>query len=174
MLTGPVRFALSPPPGKTFGGTLSAIEATTLEFSPDGSRLAFLATGAGERPQIWIRALADEAPTPVAGTAGAISMFWSPDGRTLGFFADGQLRRVALDGGAPVKICDVASNIGMSGTWGADGDILFSSVQADAIYRVPAAGGTPVPVISSSARNRPAGRVAALSAGRAPISLYVA
>jgi eukaryotic-like serine/threonine-protein kinase len=149
VLTGPVRFALSPPPGRIFGGTLPSIEATTLEFSPDGARLAFLATGAGERPQIWIRALADEMPTPVAGTAGAISMFWSPDGRTLGFFADGQLRRVALDGGAPVKICDVASSVGMSGTWGAHGDILFSSVQADAIYRVSAAGGTPVPVISA-------------------------
>ena len=145
---GAVRFTLPPPPNTTFGSLLPTLEATTLEFSPDGTRLALIATARGARSEIWIRPVAEESAARVAGTEGASSMFWAPDGRTLGFFADGQLRRVDLDGGAPVKVCNVPMNVGLSGTWGAGGDILFSSVQGQAIYRVSAAGGTPVPVIT--------------------------
>ena len=147
---GAVRFTVPPPPGTTFGGALSFLEATTLEFSPDGTRLAFIATARGERPQIWLRPVADEAAARVPGTEGAVSMFWSPDGRTLGFFVDGQLRRVDVDGGAPVKICEVQVNVGLSGSWGAGGDILFTSVQGQEISRVNARGGTPTPIISAA------------------------
>jgi Tol biopolymer transport system component/predicted Ser/Thr protein kinase len=147
---GAVRFTVPPPPGTAFGGALSFLEATTLEFSPDGTRLAFIATARGERPQIWLRPVADEAPVRVTGTEGAVSMFWSPDGRALGFFADGQLKRVDVEGGAPVKISDVPANVGLSGSWGAGGDILFTSVQGQAIYRVSAGGGTPAPIITAA------------------------
>jgi Tol biopolymer transport system component len=145
----PVRFAVPPPPSTTFGGALSFLEATTLEFSPDGRHLAFIATARGERPQIWLRPVADEEAARLRGTEGAVSMFWSADGRALGFFADGQLKRVDVDGSAPVKVCDVPMNIGLSGTWGAGGDILFNSVQGQAIYRVNAGGGTPAPVVTA-------------------------
>jgi Tol biopolymer transport system component len=74
-------------------------------------------------------------------------MFWSPDGRTLAFFAGGQLKRLDLPGGTPVKVCDVPVNIGMSGTWGRQGDILFSTVNGDRVSRVSSAGGVPVDVI---------------------------
>ena len=144
-----VRFTVPPPAGTTFGGAISFLEATALEFSPDGTRLAFMATARGERPQIWLRPVADEAPMRLPGTEGAVSMFWSPDGRTLGFFADGQLKRLDVEGGAPVKVCDVPMNVGLAGTWGAGGDILFNSVQGQAIYRVNAGGGTPAPIVTA-------------------------
>ncbi len=144
----PIRFALPPPPGLMFGGALPSLEATTLEASPDGSRFAFIASGPGAPPHIWIRTLGDESAVRLDGTEGAVSMFWSPDGRALGFFADAQLRRIDLDGGAPVKIADVAVKTGLSGTWSAAGTILFSAVQGEAIFRVSVGGGTPVPVIT--------------------------
>lgn len=93
-----------------------------------------------------VRPLGDETSREVPGTDWATSMFWLPDGRTLGFFAGGQLKRVELSGGAPVKVCNVPITIGLSGSWGLQGDILFPTVQGDRISRVPAAGGVPVDV----------------------------
>ncbi len=91
--------------------------------------------------------LGAEAARELPGTDGATSMFWSPDGRTLAFFVGGQLKRLDLPGGAPVKVCDVPINIGLSGTWGSQGDILFATVTGDRISRVLAAGGVPVDVM---------------------------
>ncbi len=145
----PVRFALPPPPGARYG---SGIEATNVSVSPDGSSVAFLAFRPGVPPRIWMRPLGDEAASEVPGTDGAISMFWSPDGTSLGFFVTGQLKRLALAGGAPVKVCDVPINIGLSGTWGTQGDILFATVTGDRISRVSAAGGVPVDVIVGSSQ----------------------
>ncbi|HQX82216.1 MAG TPA: protein kinase, partial [Vicinamibacterales bacterium] len=137
----PIRFALPPPAGATYS---SGIEAIGVSVSPDGSTVAFVAFGAGGPSKIVLRSLDDETLREVPGTDGAISMFWSPDGRSLGFFVQGQLKRVELAGGAPVKVCDVPVSVGLSGSWGRQGDILFSTVQGDRIFKVPAAGGTPV------------------------------
>jgi eukaryotic-like serine/threonine-protein kinase len=72
-----------------------------------------------------------------------VSVFWSPDNRSLGFFAGGKLKRIDQSGGAAVSICDVSVGVGLHGTWGAAGNILFASVQGDGIRRVSASGGTP-------------------------------
>ena len=143
----PVRFALPPPAGARYG---TGIEATNVAVSPDGSTVAFVAFRPGVPPRIWVRPLGDEAASEVPGTDGALSMFWSPDGRALAFFAAGQLKRLDLPGGTPVKVCDVPVNIGMSGSWGHQGDILFANVNGDRISRVPAAGGAPVDVMVAS------------------------
>jgi hypothetical protein len=143
----PIRFSVSPPPGMALGGAVPNIEASDLGVSPDGRTLAFIAAPRGTPPRIWIRPLADEAARALPGTEGAISLFWSPDGAAIGFFAGGQLKRVDAAGGAVVKICDVPVNVGLAGTWGADGVILFATVQGDRIARVSAAGGAPVAVI---------------------------
>jgi len=143
----PVRFGLPPPAGARYGGPVPTIEATTVAVSPDGSTVAFVAARQGELPRIWVRPLSADAARDVPGTEAAISMFWSPDGRSLGFFVSGQLKRLDLSGGAAVKICDVPINIGLSGSWGPDGDIVFATVSGDRISRVSAAGGAPVDVI---------------------------
>jgi len=139
-----VRFALPAPAGARYG---AGIEATSVSVSPDGSTVAFVAFRPGVPSRIWVRPLADEVAREVPGTDGAMSMFWSPDGRALAFFAGGQLKRLDLPGGTPVKVCDVPINIGLSGTWGPQGDILFATVSGDRIARVPAAGGVPVDVM---------------------------
>jgi len=146
-----VRFALPVPAGTRYE---SGIEATSVSVSPDGSTVAFVAFRPGVPARIWVRPLADEVARELPGTDGALSMFWSPDGRALAFFAGGQLKRLDFPGGTPVKVCDVPVNIGLSGTWGRQGDILFATVGGDRISRVSAAGGVPVDVIVAAPDSR--------------------
>ncbi len=75
--------------------------------------------------------------------------FWSPDGRSIAFFAANKLWRIDLAGGAPVPICDVPDAAGYSGSWGAGGQMLFAGMRGDAIYRVSASGGKPVAIVKA-------------------------
>ena len=143
---GPVRFELQHPTGGRF---YSSVESSAMAISPDGSRLAFITLGPSAT-SIWIRALGELEARPLAGPENASSVVWSPDGRSLAFVADGKLKRVALAGGAPVVVCDVEVGRGVSGTW-AGSTILFASIEAEAIYRVPADGGTPAVVLRPDA-----------------------
>ncbi len=111
--------------------------------SPDGRRLVFVATGDG-RPRLWLRALDTASAQLLAGTEEGSLPFWSPDGRSIGFFGGGKLRRLDLNGGPPQALADAAG--GRGGTWGRDGVILFAPVAGGGIVRVPAAGGEAVPV----------------------------
>jgi serine/threonine protein kinase len=135
----PVRFQVPPPEGHSFAGWT---EATTFSLSPDGNTLAFVATDTKVR-RLYLRPLSSLEAKPLEGTEGALSAFWSPDGKSLGFFADRKLKRLDLDSGAPVPICSVRPGAGITGTWGADGQILFASVEGEAIFRVKSAGGEP-------------------------------
>jgi eukaryotic-like serine/threonine-protein kinase len=141
----PVRFSVSPPPGNGFQ---SDVERTHLAFSPDGSELAFIAGVSGGVRRIWLRPVSGVEPRPLTGTEGANSLFWSPDGRALAFFAGNKLKRLDLPDGAAVPLCDVAEGIGLTGTWGADGEILFASVEGDAIIGVSTRSGTPAALIT--------------------------
>jgi Tol biopolymer transport system component len=112
--------------------------------SPEGTRIAFIAqTGAGE--SIWIRRVDAMQAQPLKGTTGVRrgSMFWSPDGKSLGFFSSGKLRTIELATERVDVICDAP--VGFGGTWGADGTILFSPDERSPIYRVSAQGGAPAP-----------------------------
>ncbi|CAN5836950.1 hypothetical protein BH24ACI4_BH24ACI4_27800 [soil metagenome] len=151
-LSMPLVFPVAPPAGGTF---TVGVEWVAFAVSPDGSHLAYAARPGDSRgSSLWVRPLSSLDARPIPGTEGATSVFWSPDGRSVGFFADDKLKRVALAGGAPVHICSVRQGIGHSGTWGADGSILFASVQGEAIMRVPASSGTPVEVLKPDpARN---------------------
>jgi Tol biopolymer transport system component len=145
------RFAVPPPRGVNF---FSRFDTVGYAMSPDGSRLAFLGEELGSdrevapagrsRAAVWIRALSDLEPRLVAGTQDASSIFWSPDGRSIGFFANGRLMRLDVAAGSAVPICDVLAV--HAGTWGA-GEILFGSTFEGVIYRVPADGGSAVPYI---------------------------
>src|SRR5262245_11373767 len=123
-------------------------------LSPDGRALAYVA-GTVTR-QLWVRRLDQVAAQPLAGTEASGWPFWSPDGRSLGFFADGKLKRVDLTGGAPQVLADAAPP-GISGAWHSDGTIVFSgSGGSGRLRRVPASGGTPEPIT-----RQPAGQGAA-------------
>jgi Tol biopolymer transport system component len=141
----PVRFSVSPPAAHRF---LSDVERTHLAFSPDGSQLAFIAEGSGGVRRIWLRPVSGVEPRPLTGTEGANSLFWSPDSRALAFFAGNKLKRLDLPDGAAVSLCDVAEGIGLMGTWGADGEILFASVEGHAIMGVSTGSGMPTTLIT--------------------------
>jgi Tol biopolymer transport system component len=109
-------------------------------LSPDGSRLAFVAADSRGATAIWVRPLDDFTATRVDGTDGGSGPFWSPDGTSLGFFASGELRVVALRGGARRTLCPAPRPGG--GTWSSSGTIVYApDFLGDPLYRVPAAGG---------------------------------
>ena len=132
---------ISPPLGvRVLGATAGGPPA----LSPDGQRLAFSAIGDDGRQLLWVRPLNGATAQPLTGTDGAERPFWSPDSRTLGYFANGKLNRIDASGGPPMTLCDAA--IGLGGSWGPDGTILFTPNISEPISRVPAFGGTPQPV----------------------------
>lgn len=113
-------------------------------ISPDGRQLAFVAGAPGSKRQLWVHPLDGVSAQPLAGTENADFPFWSPDAKSIGFFADGKLKRIEVSGGPPVVLCDAAPN-GIGGTWSRQGVILFASPSAP-IKRIADAGGTPSPV----------------------------
>jgi eukaryotic-like serine/threonine-protein kinase len=141
-----LTFTLAPPSNHVFGAGFGPaafvpnVEIVSMAVSPDGSHLAFVATSADKR-QIWLRPLSAADPRPLEGTEGALAIFWSPDGRSIGFFADDRLKRIDLPNGRPIPLCDVSPNTYYNGTWGRDA-ILYAS--SGPIFRVPPGGGTPV------------------------------
>src|SRR5262249_9239142 len=84
------------------------------------------------------------------------SVFWSPDGRKLAFFAERKLMRIDLRDRAVVKICDDVEGVFSHGTWGAGGVILMGRANGMSIDAVPAAGGTPVPILTRNQSKREA------------------
>ncbi|HEV2198456.1 MAG TPA: protein kinase [Bryobacteraceae bacterium] len=105
--------------------------------SPDGRRLAFVATLDG-KDELWVRDLDSLAARALTGTDGADEPFWSPDSRSIAFFAGGKLKKIDVAGGPALTLCDATG--GRGGTWNKDGVIVFG-VFNGAIFRVPAAGG---------------------------------
>jgi len=139
-----VRFTVAPPENGSF---YFPLESNSVAVSPDGSQLGYVASDPKGGRRVWLRALASFEARPLAGTEGATSVIWSPDGASIGFFAGNKLKRIDLPEGAPVSICEVPGGGGKSGTWGRGGDVLFASVQGDAIYRVPSSGGSPAAIL---------------------------
>jgi Tol biopolymer transport system component/tRNA A-37 threonylcarbamoyl transferase component Bud32 len=107
--------------------------------SPDGRRIAFIARDRGDA--IVVRSVDALQVQPLRGTNGARTggLFWSPDGRSLGFFSGGKLKTITLATGQIDELADAPSAYG--GTWGRDGTILFSPDERAPIFRVSAGGG---------------------------------
>jgi eukaryotic-like serine/threonine-protein kinase len=113
--------------------------------SPDGRRIAFIATKPDSTENIlWVQPLNSPTAQPLAGTENAMYPFWSYDSRYIGFFADSKLKKLDASGGPPLALCEAST--GRGGTWNEDDVILFTRSTAEGLSRVPAAGGTPVPV----------------------------
>ncbi|HEY4580350.1 MAG TPA: protein kinase, partial [Candidatus Acidoferrales bacterium] len=113
-------------------------------LSPDGMRLALLATASDQKRRIYIRSLDHLQATALSGTENATNPFFSPDGQWIGFFADGKLKKISVQGGAAVTLCDVTTGVG--GSWGDDGTIVFAPIQTSALSNVSSAGGSPQPL----------------------------
>jgi Tol biopolymer transport system component len=131
------------PPEKTVLN-LAGDSAGPPVLSPDGKMLAFTATKVDGSTAIWVRPLDSLEAQPLQGSEHAVFPFWSPDSRALGFFADGKLKTIDLNGNSPQVIADAP--FGRGGTWGPDGVILFSPATLNPLMRVNATGGTPVEV----------------------------
>jgi serine/threonine-protein kinase len=110
-------------------------------ISADGQLIAYAAGRTPASSQLYLRALNDDAPRAVFGSAGAQYPFFSPDGRTIAFFAAGKLRRTSVAGGAATDIASVPTPWG--GTWDADGQIVFVSGLGSGLWRVSPDGGKP-------------------------------
>jgi serine/threonine protein kinase len=131
------------PPEKTIFTPPGEFASSQFALSPDGRSLAFVAAAAGSRSLLWVRPLDSLSAVALAGTEDATHPFWSPDGRSLGFFTQTTMKRVEASGGAPQKICDTAG--GRGGAWSPDGVIVFSDTAATPLLRVPDSGGEPEP-----------------------------
>ena len=120
-------------------GTLSS-QAPDLALSPDGGRLVFSAS-TGKTRQLWLRALDSFTTQPLAGTDGADSPFWSPDGNYIAFFADNKLKKIDARSNVIEILCPAGA--GRGGDWSRNGIILFCAGDGAALSRVNAAGGKP-------------------------------
>lgn len=136
--------------------------ASTVAISRDGTRVAYVAVAetpetekkeelSSPQPQTFqlvVRKLDQLAPTPLPETAGGTAPFFSPDGRWIGFYSGGALRKISSDGGPIVTLCEVPSIVGAS--WGDDGFIYFALIGTAQILRVPEDGGTPKVVVQAA------------------------
>jgi Tol biopolymer transport system component len=144
---GLVRFEVLPPPGVTLSPSPVASTAQ-LALSPDGTRLAFVASARRSPPLIWLRPVDTVEATPLPGTEGAAFPFWSPDGRSLGFFAGGKLKKTDIAGGTALVL---ANAVGRGGTWTASDTIVFAPQPNSGMFRVAASGGPVEPIASLGA-----------------------
>ena len=119
-----------------------------LVISPDGQRIVYVATSAGKQ-QVWVRPIGSLSAQPLAGTENAAGLFWAPDNRHVGFFADGKLKKVDVTGGGVQTLCD--ASIPAPGAWSRNGIILFTGVSGGplSLMRVSEAGGQATPVIGA-------------------------
>jgi serine/threonine protein kinase len=147
-----IRSALLPPPGTEFFFFDANNGAPAV--SPDGKRIAFSALNPDDQILLFVRPLDSLESFAIPGTGGATFPFWSPDGRSLGFFAEGRLKTVQASPSAspPVSLADSLEAKG--GTWSPDGTILFSpGGRGNPIFRVSASGGSAVPVTRTEKGN---------------------
>jgi serine/threonine protein kinase/Tol biopolymer transport system component len=131
------------PPEKTVLN-LTGDTAGPPALSPDGATLVFAATGSDGKTSLWVRPMNALEAHILPGTENAIFPFWSPDSRSLGFFADSKLKTIDLNDGSVQVITD--AQLGRGGTWGTGGVILFSPSPQAPLMRVNVTGGTAVPI----------------------------
>lgn len=132
-----LQAAINLPPGAAFDKF-----DLSIALSPDGSKLAFVSRDVNGDESVWVRPLDSPNAQSVPGTAGGAMPFWSPDSRSIGFFADGKLKRVDVATGNAATVCEAPSARG--GSWGSQGTIVFASHNTGPLSVVSASGGTPV------------------------------
>src|ERR1700730_8361857 len=117
--------------------------ANDLALSPDGRMLAMVAYSAqANNYALWTYEVGGRRTSSLDGTQGASYPFWSPDGESIGFFADSKLKKVDVPGGQVQVLCDAPN--GRGGTWNRDGVIVFTPDSIGGLSRVSSSGGSPV------------------------------
>ncbi len=149
-------------------------QTSVLAVSPDGSRLAFVEGIVGEGA-LYLRDMESDAVTKLEGADGASSPFFSPDGRWIGYFSPGKLRKISVTGGRPIDLAEASLDRGA--VWLPDGSIVYAPDAAGGLFRLPAGGGPAVPLlpVDTEAGERthrwpavmPGGREVAFTVGRA-------
>jgi eukaryotic-like serine/threonine-protein kinase len=158
------------------GASLPLARNRVIALSSDGRRLAYVGQSASDT-MAYLHDMRESTFAAVPGTEGATSVFFSPDGRWLGFLTADKVKKVALDGGSPITLCN--ANLPRRASWTHDDTIYFDQNPGAAGYvsRVAAAGGDPVTVIPASEEGRrtfsqmlPDGRTALMSVSTRNIS----
>lgn len=121
----------------------------TVAVSPDGTRIAYLVELGPQRHVVATRVLAESTQTLLDGTDGAEDLFFSPDGRWIGFFSGQNLKKVSVLGGASVSLCKVNGSP-RGAAWGKDGYII-ANLDNSRLMRIPEGGGDPMPLASEPA-----------------------
>ncbi len=171
------------------GVRFSGIPSYRLALSPDGTRLAFVASSAPGRSHLYVRPLDAADAQLLAGTKGASAPFWSPDGKFIGYFSAGKLMKTPAQGGTPLAICEY-SGVPTGAHWGSNGDILYSSGGpgiVGSIRRVASSGGVSAEVLKPDRTNSVSGfwwpswlpdgehvLYFAIGPGLRPLGIYVA
>jgi Tol biopolymer transport system component len=144
-----VRFQIPAPEKASF--------STGLSLSPDGRRLAFVATDTGGRQMLWVRALDSLDLRELPGTEGANFPFWSPDNRFIGFSVQGKVKKINTSGGPAQTVCEPGGVL-TGGSWNRDGIILFGSPNTG-LFQVSQAGGIAAPLTTLDTSNGETGHM---------------
>jgi Tol biopolymer transport system component len=118
-------------------------DAVSLAMSPDGQSIV-LEGASEEQSRLWLHSFASLVTRALPGTESASFPFWSPDGKSIGFFADGKLKRLDIETGLVRTLAD--ASLGRGGAWGHDGTIVFSPSTVGPLLRVAALGGDARPL----------------------------
>ena len=129
-------------------GVLASDVGNEAVLSPDGGRVVFVSRTADGRTHLNTRRLDQPTVIRLPGTDGARGPFVSPDGRWVGFWADGKLKKTSVEGGSPVILCDATDLLGAS--WGEDDTIIAALGTTGKLWRLRAAGGVPEVAIDLS------------------------
>jgi serine/threonine-protein kinase len=158
----PVASVIKLEPGHSLGGMRRARELnwpsrTAVTFSRDGSFIVYCGVddnaGSDARSQLFMRHLDNLEATPIPGTEGSVTPFLSPDDRWIGFFADGMLKKVPIEGGVTQDLCEAPLPYGAS--WGDDESIVFNGlIGVMGLIRVSSQGGKPEILTEPDAEKR--------------------
>ena len=137
----PSRLMITVPPAQT----IEKGRYPPIALSPDGKLLAYVAASDGGTTNLYLRPLDELVARVIPQTDGASTPFFSPDGRWLGFYADGMLKKLSIAGGVPLVICEAP--VVWSASWGEHDTIVFATtLAASGLWRVSGNGGEPVQI----------------------------